>query len=131
MTTLALGAATVTLGSVYTSTHVGAGTGLALPATETSIGANSGFSFYNLGSTLLRIVYGTVVGTITFQPSLLEEGELTTPITPNSAISTAYIYGPFDTNEWNDNNDLVQCLWSGYTGGSVGIYLLPPNRYGS
>jgi hypothetical protein len=132
MASVALAAPTVALGSLYTAAKVGAGTGLALPAAEaTAITGNTGFSFPNNGAVLLRIVYGTVVGTITFQPSQQLEQTLVAALTPNSAISTAYIYGPFDTSEWNDINGLFQCAWTGFTGGTVGVYQLPASRFGT
>jgi hypothetical protein len=131
MASVALAAPVTVMGSVYTSAKVGAGTGLPLPAAEAQVITGfTGFSFPNNGAVLLRVVYGTVVGAITFQPSGPIEGTLVAAITPNSAISTAYIYGPFDTSEWNDANGLFQAAWTGFTGGSVGVYQLPLTRYG-
>ncbi|SRR6266568_7891249 len=127
MATLALAAPTIALGSNY---GTGPGVGLNLPAAETSIAANTGFSFPNNGWVMLRVVYGTVVGTINFVIQKQVEGVTPAPIVPNSTISVPYIYGPFDTAEFNDVNGLFQANWTGFTGGSVGVYQLPANRYG-
>jgi hypothetical protein len=136
MAILALAAPTAFLGSAYTAAKVGANSGLLLPAVEqNAVGTITGFSFPNNGAIMLRLVTGTVIGTLTFQPQLLVEGALPAAVVPTSAgsalaISSAYIFGPFDTAEWNDPNGLFQCQWTGFTGGSFGLYLLPAGRYG-
>lgn len=131
MTTLALAAPTVPMGSAYTGLKVGAGNSLVLPASEAgTLGANTGFSFPNNGAVLLRIVSGSVAGTLTFVTQQPVEGIATPGILPTIAATTSYIWGPFDTAEWNDVNGLFQALWTGNTGGSVGVYQLPTSRFG-
>jgi hypothetical protein len=135
MAALALAAPTVPIGSLSGS---GGGPTVAnpnlLPAAETSIGANTGFSFPNNGAVILRLITGTVVGVLTFIVQRPVEGSLTPGFvvssTPGLAISSSYLFGPFSPADFNDVNNLFQATWTGFTGGSVGVYQLPASRFG-
>lgn len=137
MAVLALAAPTVPIGSVAGS---GGGPTVAwgnlVPAAETSLGANVGFSFPNNGAVLCHIVTGTVIGTIAFVVQRTVESNQVpafTPLGPGGvalAISSSYIFGPFSPADFNDPNGLFQCTWTGFTGGSVGVYQLPTSRFG-
>lgn len=135
MATLALAAPTVPIGSLAGS---GGGASVAtpnlLPAAETLLAANTGFSFPNNGSVLLRIVTGTTIGVITFLPQRTVEGNLPAGFVVTTlnalSISTPYLWGPFSPGDFNDVNGLFQGTWTGNTAGSVGVYILPSSRFG-
>jgi hypothetical protein len=123
MATLALAAATTPMGSLQT----GILNGLQLPAAETALGANTGFSFPNDGMTLLRVVIGASgAGNLTFVIQKLVEGILDAPLVLAVGNTTTWIFGPFSRADFNDSNGLFQGLLSVQTGNSVGVYQQQP-----
>ena len=117
MTTLALPAATVVLG--------GRNAGVLLPAAETAVGSNAGFSIPNNGRTLIRIVMGASgAGNLSLVLQRTVEGQVPPPFVVALANSGQYFFGPFSQTDFNDANGLLQCLMSVATGNSVGGYLL-------
>jgi len=133
MTTLVLAAPTVQIGSASGGTPGPlVATPNALPAAETSIAANAGFSFPNNGAVILRVVTGTVVGTLTFLLQKTTEGQTPAGFVVSGSLvaSTGYLWGPFSPSDFNDVNGLFQATWTGFTGGSVGVYVLPSNVFG-
>jgi hypothetical protein len=119
MTTLALSAPVTAIAG-------GPNSGTVLPATETSMASNAGFSFPNNGATLVRIVIGSAgAGNVTFNFQRTVEGQLPAAFVVALSNSTTYIFGPFPPSDFNDANGLVQALLSVPTGNSVGVYSLP------
>jgi hypothetical protein len=136
MAILALAAPVTPIGSLAGS---GGGPTVAtpnlLPAAETSMAANVGFSFPNNGAVILRVITGSTVGVLTFIPQRTVEGNLpvgfVVSTTPGLAISSSYLWGPFSPADFNDVNGLFQATWTGFAGtASVGVYQLPTSRYG-
>ena len=109
-------------------------TGVVLPAAETAIGANTGFTVPNNGAVLVRVVVGSAgAGNIQFICQKLIEGVLM-PVTAFQqalANSTVYLFGPFRPSEFNDVNGLLNANLSVVTGNSAGAYILPGNVSGS
>jgi hypothetical protein len=132
MTTLALAAPTVQIGSASGGTP-GAlvSTPNILPTSETSLASNTGFSFPNNGAVLLRVCIGASgAGNLGFVLQRQVEGQAATAFTIAVANSTNYLFGPFSPNDFNDVNGLFQGTLSVQTGNSVGVYILPSNVYG-
>ena len=122
MTTLALAAPSVAIAS-------GNALGTVLPAAETSMAANAGFSFPNNGGVLLRVVIGSAgAGNLSLVVQKTVEGQTPAAIVLALSNSTTYIFGPFSPSDFNDVNGLFQGLLSVPTGNSVGVYSLPPQR---
>jgi hypothetical protein len=108
--------------------------GIVLPAAETALTGNTGFTFPNNGAVLVRVVVGAAgTGTIQFVCQKTIEGVLlpVTAFQQTIANSTVYIYGPFRPSEFNDVNGLVNANLSVVTGNSAGVYILPGNVSGS
>jgi hypothetical protein len=108
--------------------------GIALPAAETAMAANTGFTVPNNGAIIVRVVIGAAgTGTIQFICQKTIEGVLL-PITAFQQVlsnSTIYFFGPFRPSEFNDVNGLLNANMSVPTGNSVGAYILPGNVSGS
>jgi hypothetical protein len=108
--------------------------GIVLPAAETAMAANTGFTVPNNGAIIVRVVIGAAgTGTIQFVCQKTIEGVLL-PITAFQQVlsnSTVYIFGPFRPSEFNDANGLLNANMSVPTGNSVGAYILPGNVSGS
>lgn len=110
----------------------GGNSGFILPASETSIGANTGFSFPNNGSVLLRVCVGASgAGNLSLVIQKTVEGVTPPAIVIAVANSTNYLLGPFRPSDFNDANGLFQGLLSVLTGNSVGVYSLPGSLSGS
>ena len=109
-------------------------TGITLPAAETSLGSNTGFTVPNNGAVLVRVVIGSAgAGTIQFICQKTIEG-VSLPLTAfqqSLSNSTVYIFGPFRPSEFNDVNGLLNANLSVVTGNSVGAYILPGSVSGS
>lgn len=124
MTTLALTAPTQAIS--------GGNTAFALPAAETSIGANTGFSFPNNGAVILRVVVGVSgAGNLGINIQKQVEGQAVAAISLALSNSTSYLLGPFKPSDFNDPNGLVQCTLSVQTGNSVGVYSVPGSLSGT
>lgn len=109
-------------------------TGIVLPAAETSLGTNTGFTVPNNGAVLVRVVVGAAgTGTIQFVCQKTIEGVSLqlTAFQQTLANSTVYIFGPFRPSEFNDVNGLLNANLSVVTGNSVGAYILPGTVSGS
>lgn len=109
-------------------------TGVTLPASETALTGNTGFTVPNNGAVLVRVVIGASgAGTIQFVCQKTVEGVLMplTAFQQSLANSTVYIFGPFRPSEFNDANGLLNANLSVVTGNSVGAYILPGNVSGS
>lgn len=116
MANLALAAATLSIANTdFANT--------ALPASETSLGANTGVTFPNDpdGLVVCRIVIGASgAGNATLLGNLGAAN-----VVKALSNSTIYIWGPFDPAVYSNNAGLVQINFSVQTGNSVGVYLLP------
>ena len=124
MTTLALAAPTTPI--------CGGNAATVLPATETPLGTNTGFSFPNNGSVVLRVCIGAAgAGNLTLTIQKTVEGQTPPPITIAVANSTNYQLGPFRPSDFNDANGLFQGALSVQTGNSVGVYSLPGSQSGN
>lgn len=120
MALLALGAA-----STYLQTTPGQAVA-ALPASGTSLGANTGLTFINDENTILVIWVGAAgTGTVQFVP-----GVGTAPAAVTLANSSTYIFGPFPStfNALNTptapGQNLVTVNFSVVTGNSASVYKL-------
>lgn len=117
MTTLALPAASVNLGSGIT--------GFTIPAAETALASNTGFSIPNDGRTVIHICVGASgAGNLSMVIQRQVEGVTPAAVVVALSNSTQYLFGPFSVQDFNDVNGLLQCTLSVQTGNSVGGYHL-------
>ncbi|SRR5216684_1904337 len=132
MPTLALPAPTLPIGSLAGGTPGPlVATPNILPAAETALGANTGFSFPNNGAVILRVVVGAAgAGNLTLVVQKTTEGQVPAAFVIAVANSTVLLLGPFSPADFNDVNGLLQATMSVQTGNSVGVYQLPGNVFG-
>src|SRR5215813_9306602 len=114
MANLALGAPTRTLGGITAVTGLQA-------ASETSLGANTGFTFANNGLVLVHYCVGASgAGNVQFTATTGSN-----PAVIATTNNASYWWGPFDPAVYSDMAGLCLATVSVNTGNSVAAYYLP------